>query len=93
MGVCKARGPAIPAGSPATILLAFGSDVSQPITMQATDFPITDPLPIDIVLTPEIGGRTVIETSIDLSSGELVKFVDFPINVLTHVNVWTRSAP
>ena len=64
--------------------------------MQATDFPRTGLLPIDIVLTPDIGPRTVVQADIDLSTGnpaQLIMNADFPVNVVTHVNVWTRSTP
>lgn len=94
LDILNVAGKVIVAGSPANVLVDFGSPASQPITVQATDFPGTGLLPIDIVLTPDIGPRVVVPAEIDLSSGNpLTMNVNFPINVVTHVNVWTRSVP
>lgn len=77
--------------SPVQVLLPFGAPTSQPVTVQARDFAGT--VPIDIVLTPTNGPRTVVQTTIDMSTGNPAQRtvnVNIPVNVVTQINAWTR---
>ncbi len=76
---------------PVQVLLPFGAPTSQPVTVQARDFAGT--VPIDIVLTPANGPRTVVQTTIDMSTGNPAQRtlnVNIPVNVVTQINAWTR---
>jgi hypothetical protein len=80
-------------GDPALVILPFGTDPEQTVTVQATDF--TGEVPITVALIPESGDRIEYDDCIDMggnSVAQLVVPVTFPINTLTHVQVWTRPA-
>ncbi len=93
LDIVNVAGRAIPVGTQQSVrvLLPFGSPTAQEVTIQARDF--SGVVPIAVVLTPDIGPRTVIEVEIDNRSAnpvEVVVPVEIPVNVVTHVNVWTR---
>ena len=93
LDIVNVAGQAIPEGTagPVQVLLPFGSPTAQEVTIQARDF--SGVVPIDVVLTPDIGPRTVVEAEIDNSTAnpaQIVVPVEIPVNVVTHVNVWTR---
>lgn len=93
LDIVNAAGQAIAEGTPqpVQVLLPFGSPTAQEVTIQARDFGSV--VPIAVVLTPDSGPRTVVETEIDNSTAnpaQIVVPVEIPVNVVTHVNVWTR---
>jgi hypothetical protein len=93
LDVVQAAGTAIPEGSPnpVVVVLPFGANPSQSITVQGRDF--TGVVPINVVLTPENGVPTTYPAQINMSSGNpasTVVNVTLPVNVRTIVNAWTR---
>jgi hypothetical protein len=93
LDLLEVAGQAIPEGNPGPvqIVLPFGSPAAQTVRVQARDF--TGLVPIDLVLTPDSGGRLVYPAQIDMNSGnpaQVIVNVEFPINTVTRVGVWTR---
>ena len=76
---------------PAQVLLPSGSSPNQTVKVRAKDF--GQPVPIRVVLTPDSGPAQNYDVQIDNSvtnPDETTVNVTFPVNVLTHVRVWTR---
>ncbi|MBI1826326.1 MAG: hypothetical protein HY287_02795 [Planctomycetes bacterium] len=93
LAIIQAAGQAIPEGTPdpVTVLLPFGSTSSRTVTVRARHF--TGIVPIDVVLTPDNGDRTVYPAEINMGQGDpaqVIVNVEVPINSATRVEVWTR---
>jgi hypothetical protein len=93
LDLIEVAGQAIAEGAadPVQVLLPFGSSPDRTVRVQARGF--TGIVPIDLVLTPESGGRIVYPAQIDMSSGnpaQVTVNVQFPINTVTRVTAWTR---
>jgi hypothetical protein len=71
--------------------LPSGTSPNQTIKVRARDF--GQVVPIRVVLTPDNGAATSYDAQIDntaANAAEVTVPVVFPVNVLTHVHVWTR---
>jgi hypothetical protein len=92
LDITNAAGTDIAEGSaPVFVNLPFGTDPNQTVTIQARDFNAI--VPIQVVLTPDAGDGVKYEAEIDnVSANPATVTVDvaFPVNVTTHLNVWTR---
>lgn len=92
LAILNVAGQVIAEGAPQPVqVLLFGSPTTQPVTIQARDF--TGMIDIDVALTPDIGPRTIVQAQIDMATGnpaQTIVNVDFPVNVSTQVNAWTR---
>lgn len=93
LDVIQAAGTAISEGNanPVVVVLPFGANPSQSITVQARDF--SGIVPINVVLTPENGLPTTYPAQINMSAGNPATTtvnVNLPVNVRTIVNAWTR---
>jgi hypothetical protein len=93
LDLVNVAGQAIAVGTPnaVQILLPFGAPQTQSVTVQARDF--TGVVPVDVVVTPANGPRTVVQTTIDMSTGNPAQRtvnVTIPVNVVTQINAWTR---
>lgn len=93
LDIANAAGQVIPldTGSPVRVLLPFGSDTNQFITLRAQDF--NADVPIRLTLTPDSGPRIVIDTNIVNTANNpatLVIPVGLPANNLTTIHAWTR---
>ncbi len=76
---------------PAQVLLPTGSPVNQTIKVRAKDF--GQIVPIRLVLTPESGVSQSYDAQIDNAAtnpAETTLNVTIPVNVLTHVTVYSR---
>lgn len=92
LDIVEAGGKVIPVDSgPAQVLLPSGSSPNQTVKVRAKDF--GQRVPIRLVLTPDSGPAQNYDAQIDNSvtnPAETAINVTFPVNVLTHVRVWTR---
>ena len=87
-------GQTIPEGTsePVLVTLPFNAPTNHPVTVQARDF--SGVVPIEIVLTPDIGDRIVYPADINMSDGnpaQVTVNVDIPVNVRTQIHAWTRT--
>jgi len=77
--------------SVALVQLPAGADPNVKVKVRASNFGRS--VPIAIVLQPERGERTIIETTIDNSTEDPVEQeydITLPVNLSTQVFVWTR---
>lgn len=91
LDIIEVAGRAIAGDAPAQVLLPTGSPAAQTLRIRARDF--GDVVPIRVVLTPDNGPSSSVEAQIDNGSAnpaEATVNVTFPINVLTHVHVFSR---
>lgn len=92
LDILEAAGTTIPLDSgPVSVLLPFNSPATQKIRVQAKDF--GQSVPVRVVLTPDHGAAKIYDVDIDnraVNPAEVSLNVDFPINVQTSVEVWTR---
>lgn len=93
LDILNAAGTAIPEGAadPVFIQLPFGSTPERTVTVQARNF--SGVVPIRVVLTPDSGDLIVVDDQIDnttVNPAQKTVNVTLPINVRTHVGVWTR---
>ncbi len=92
MDIVEAAGrPILPDSGPASILLPTGTSPNQTIRVRARDF--GQSVPVRVVLTPDSGPSVSYDALIDntgANTAEVTILVVFPVNVLTHVHVWTR---
>jgi hypothetical protein len=92
LDVIEAAGTAIAVGAgPATILLPFGSPAAQTVKVRAKDF--SQVVPIRVLLTPDHGASKTYDTEINnvaANPAEVTVNVEFPLNVQTAVEVFTR---
>lgn len=93
LDILNAAGTAIPEGAadPVFIQLPFGSTPERTVTVQARNF--SGVVPIRVVLTPDSGDLIVVDDQIDnttVNPAQKAVNVTLPINVRTHVGVWTR---
>jgi hypothetical protein len=92
LDVIAAAGTAIPVGSgPVIVNLPFNSPAAQVVKVQAKDF--GQLIPIRVVLTPDHGPAKSYDAEINNAAGnpaEVSVNVEFPVNVQTAVEVWTR---
>lgn len=90
LDIVNVAGQAIAAGAPVDVLLPFGTNPNQTVTVRATDF--TSTVPIDVVLVPTSGQRTVIPAQINMTTNpaQTTVNVTFPLNNRTRVWAWTR---
>jgi len=90
--VIELAGEAVdPSTGIALVQLPVGTDPNTKVRLRASNFGKS--IPISIVLQPENGNRTIIETTIDNSSEDPVEQeydITLPVNVTTQVFVWTR---
>lgn len=75
---------------PVDITLPFGSPASQPVKVRATNF--TGMVPIRIDLVPDSGSKVTQDATINTANNpaEVTVNMNFPINVRTRVEVYTR---
>lgn len=92
LDVIEAAGRAIPLDSgPVNVVLPTGTPPTQTVRIRARDFGQT--VAIRVVLTPDSGPGVTYDTQVDNTSAnpaEVSVPVIFPVNVLTHVQVWTK---
>ena len=77
--------------APVMITLPFGSDPNRTITVQARNFAAV--VPIEVVLTPDTGQTSILQTNINntaAGAASVVVPVTFPINTPVAVNAWVR---
>ena len=94
LDIIAVAGQVIPEGTPGPVqvFLPFNAPTSQTVTVQARNF--TGIVPIEVVLTPDMGDRVVYPADINMGSGNLAQAtinVQLPVNVNTRINAWTRS--
>lgn len=94
LDIIDAAGTSIPlnTATPVQVLLPFGSSPNRTVTVRAQHF--NADVPIRLVLTPDSGSRTVIDTNIvnpGLSNpAQVVIPVTLPLNNLVTLHAWTR---
>lgn len=94
LDIIDAAGTVIPVGtaSPVQVLLPFGSSPNRTVTVRAQHF--NADVPIRLVLTPDSGPRTMIDTNIvnagPGNSAQVVIPVTLPVNNLVTIHAWTR---
>jgi len=92
LDIISAAGSAIAEGSgPVLVTLPNDSPSTQSVTVQARDF--VGLVPIEVVVTPENGTRTVVLGEIDMAGGnpsEVSVNVEIPANTPAHINAWRR---
>ena len=90
LDIVEVAGRAIAAGTPADVLLPFGTSPNQTVKVRASDF--TGTVPIEVVLVPDNGPRQVVLTTINMTTNpaETTVNVTFPVNNRTRVGAWTR---
>ena len=92
LDVIAAAGTAISVGSgPVIVNLPFNAPAAQVVKVQAQDF--GQLIPIRVVLTPDHGPAKTYDAEINNAAGnpaEVSVNVEFPVNVQTAVEVWTR---
>ena len=96
LDIVDVAGVVIPEGemNPVTVQLPFDGDPFQTVTIRATDF--TGVVPIEVVLTPDVGNRIVVPAVIDMGLGnptEVVVDIVVPLNNITRIHAWTQSVP
>jgi len=80
--------------SPVTVFLSNGESPTQDVTVQAQGFAGSSDVDISVVLAPTLGAVTTFPGTIPIGNdgtGQLTLSVDFPVNVVTHVQVWTSN--
>jgi hypothetical protein len=90
LALTQVAGQAIAAGAPVDVLLPFGTNPNQTVTVQAADF--TGTVPIEVVLVPASGERSVVQSQINMTTNpaQATVNVTFPVNNRTRVWAWTR---
>jgi hypothetical protein len=90
LDLVEVAGRAIAPGAPVDILLPFGTNPNQNVKVRATDF--TGTVPIEVVLVPASGPRTVVQSQITMTTNpaQATVNVTFPLNNRTRVWAWTR---
>ena len=93
LDIIEVAGQAIPLASQVSVavMLPFGTDPNQSIIVQATDF--AGLVPIDVVVTAELGARAVFPAQIDMSNGnpaQVTVQVVLPVNAVARIHAWTR---
>jgi len=93
LDIIEAAGEIIPEGNSSGVTINLPSEASstQSFTIQARDY--SGILPIQVVITPDIGDPIVVDTQIDMNTGNpatTIVSVDLPQNIPLHVNAWTR---
>lgn len=91
LDIVEAAGRQVPLDTPTQVLLPAGSPTAQSIRVRARDF--GQVVPIRVVLTPDNGPAQTFDAQIDNAAAnpaEVAVNVTFPLNVLTHVHVFTR---
>lgn len=90
LDIVNVAGQTIAGGSPVDVLLPFGTNPNQTVTVRASDF--TGTVPIDVVLVPASGERTVIPAQVNMTTNpaQTTVNVTFPVNNRTRVWAWTR---
>ena len=90
LALINVAGQAIAGGAPVDVLLPFGTNPNQTVTVRATDF--TGTVPIEIVLVPTSGNRSVVQSQINMTTNpaQTTVNVTFPVNNRTRVWAWTR---
>jgi hypothetical protein len=92
LDVIEAAGRTIPVDSgPVNVVLPTGTPAAQTVRIRARDFGQT--VAIRVVLTPDSGPGVAYDTQVDNTAAnpaEVSVPVVFPVNVLTHVQVWTK---
>lgn len=91
LDIVEAAGRQVPLDTPTQVLLPTGSPAAQSIRVRARDF--GQVVPIRVVLTPDSGPAQTYDAQIDNAAAnpaETSVNVTFPLNVLTHVHVFTR---
>ena len=96
LDIVDVAGVVIPEGdtNPVTVQLPFDGDPFRTVTIRATDF--TGVVPIEVVLTPDVGNRIVVPAVIDMGLGnptEVVVDIVVPLNNITRIHAWTQSVP
>lgn len=80
--------------SPVTVFLSNGQSPTQSVTVNAVGFPGSSDVNINVVLAPTLGNVVTFPGTIPIGNdgtGQLTLSVDFPVNVVTHVQVWTAN--
>ena len=93
LDIVETAGTLIPegTGSLVQVFLPVGSDTNRTVTVQARNFGSI--VPIDVVLTPQVGRPIRVQAQIDntgVNPATVVVPVGFPVNTMTTVNAWTR---
>jgi hypothetical protein len=93
LDILNAAGTAIPEGAanPVFVQLPFGSNPNRTVTVQARNFSAV--VAIRVVLTPDSGDPITYDDQIDNSTvnpAQTAVAVTLPLNVRTHIGVWTR---
>jgi len=93
LDILQAADTVIPEGNPAPVqvLLPFGSTSNRTVTVQARDFNAA--VPINVVLTPEVGLPRVYPMTIqNAASNPATATVNviLPANTVVTINAWTR---
>ncbi len=92
LDIIQVAGQNILVGSgPVSITLPFGTNPTQNVVVQATDF--EGMVDIDVVVTPENGTRVVYPATIDATGGNPAQVtvpVQIPLNTGVLINAWTR---
>lgn len=93
LDIVSAAGKSIAVGEPqpVSVILPFNSSPNQTVKLQAKDF--GNVIPIRLVLTPDNGPRTVIDTEIDNKTANPATLevpVTLPLNVQVTIQAWTR---
>ncbi|NUN98282.1 MAG: hypothetical protein HUU16_19130 [Candidatus Omnitrophica bacterium] len=92
LDIIQVAGQNIPLGSgPVSITLPFGTNPSQNVVVQATDF--EGMVDIDVVVTPENGTREIFPATIDATGGGTAQVsvpVQIPLNTGVLIHAWTR---
>lgn len=93
LDILRAAGLSIPEGSgnAVQIQLPANSPTNQTVTIQARDF--TGPVPIRLVVTPENGPATRIDTTIAMDSNpsQTNLSIVVPVGQFSRIHVWTRQ--
>lgn len=91
--ITEAAGQVIPVGTdnPVTVVLPPGSPTTANVSVESRGF--LSGVPVQVALTPEHGARQVFDALIPVGAdgrGRVEVPVEFPVNVPTLVQVWTR---
>ena len=92
LDIVQAAGSAIPeaTGNAVQVQLPANAPTNQTVTIQARDF--SGPVPIRLVVTPENGPATRIDTTISMASNPSQTNVNIvvPVGQFSRIHVWTR---
>jgi hypothetical protein len=90
LDLIQVAGETVPVGSgPVSLQLPFGSDPNVSVTIQARDFNAV--VPIEVVLTPDSGDRTVFTAQIDNTTANPATVdvpVVVPVNTVVTIHAW-----